>query len=149
MSVLAPDQIPSTVPQYKKVTLTANQIKALRATPVELVAAPGAGYVLIPVHCHARFNHVTTEYTVPGDGNMSVQVGDNALSFEIVDDILTTGAERFATVDTTGANMLDVINAIADVENQAITIRNLATDEFTLGDGTLDVILHFLQVPTP
>lgn len=43
--------------QYKTFTLTSAQIKSLNATPIEVIAAPGADKILVLVSLQGRFNY--------------------------------------------------------------------------------------------
>lgn len=50
------------IPLYKDVTLTAAQLDALNATPVSLIAAPGAGKIIVIQQVVGFMDFVTTAY---------------------------------------------------------------------------------------
>ena len=58
-----PNELPVWAPPQllqSSVTLTAAQFNALPATPIQLVPAPGAGQVIVPVECFALLNYVAS-----------------------------------------------------------------------------------------
>jgi hypothetical protein len=54
------------------VTLTAAQLKALHATPVQLAASPGAGKMVLVQGWMVKYTHVATDYTLPLDAQLQV-----------------------------------------------------------------------------
>src|SRR5437868_15385075 len=62
------------------VTLTAAQIKALHATPITLVAAPGAGKLFVPMGAFFQYKHVTTDYTVPVNSRLEIGPRDAVIN---------------------------------------------------------------------
>lgn len=120
------------------VTLTAAQVKALNATPITLVAAPGAGYFIEPVSLLARLIYGTVAY----DG---IAAGED-LSFKWAN---ASGAQMLTAIEATG--FLDAtadayrltypINLAANVvpvANAAIVVHML-TGEIATGDSLLRI----------
>lgn len=54
-------------------TLTTSQVNNLRATPIQVAAAPGAGLVLEYVSGILSYNYTTTAFTVGGDEDFIIQ----------------------------------------------------------------------------
>lgn len=117
------------------VTLTAAQVKALNATPITLVAAPGAGYFIEPVSILARLIYGTVAY----DG-----IAGEDLSFKWTN---ASGAQMLTAIEATG--FLDAtadayrltypINLAANVvpvANAAI-VAHMLTGEIATGDSLL------------
>ena len=63
----------ATGPFSTTTTLTTAQVNALRATPIEVVAAPGAGLILEYVSGILSYNYTTTAFTVGGDEDFIIQ----------------------------------------------------------------------------
>lgn len=49
--------------QYKRITLSANQIKALHTTPIDVLSAPGAGKTIFPISASAVMTNTATAYS--------------------------------------------------------------------------------------
>lgn len=131
-------------------TLTAAQIKALVATPVTIVPAPGIGnYILIyNAWCEYIFN--TTPYTVSASEYIVLATADQ----------ITTGNGYQWAV--TQAGLLDQASSqiigfggivlsetvapanLSDVSNQALVVS--ASTDPTAGNGTLRVTVYYAVV---
>ena len=104
------------------VTLSSADILDLHNTPIEVVAAPGAGRFLVPHLIVARTSGGTTPYTLADA--VSIQVGD--ASWVEVSSLFSVVGEQVATFIPAAVNY-----ATTDVENEAMTIsaiRFLACD---------------------
>lgn len=110
--------------KYKEVSLTAAQVKALRATPQTIASAPGAGYVAEFVSAVLIMDYVAA-FTESADN----------LAFKYTNG---SGAACSDTVETTGflgATSDQIRNAVAVkdvtmVENAAIVLHNTGDGEF-------------------
>jgi hypothetical protein len=116
------------------VTLSSADILDLHNTPIELVAAPGAGRFLVPHLIVARTSGGTTPYTVPY--TVPIQVGD-ASWVEVSSLFSVVTGEQVATFIPAAVTF-----ATADVENGAMTIYS-SDDNPTDGDGTLTVTVWY------
>lgn len=116
------------------VPLTSADILDLHNTPVELVAAPGAGRFFVPHLIVARTSGGTTPYTVPDA--VSIQVGD-ASWVEVSSLFSVVTGEQVATFIPASVNY-----ATTDVENGAMSI--VATDANpTDGDGDVTFTIWY------
>lgn len=130
------------------VTLTAAQILALNATPITIVAAPGAGFMNIPIGFLCFFNHVTTEFSgvaagedlafkyTDGSGTQICAV-ETTSWLNVAADSYRYLTPQFAATGTPGG--------FAPVANAAI-VAQLLTGEFAAGDGTIRVIVPYITL---
>lgn len=132
--------------QSETVTLTSAQLLALRATPITLIAAPGAGQMILLQQASMEYVFNATPYTVPGGANLrllinGVTVGTDIAATGLLDQGANTIGYARAANQTTGI-------ATATLANQPLTIANSGGAEFTLGDGTLvvNVLYNIISV---
>lgn len=126
--------------KYADVLVSNAELKALRATPKTLVAAPGAGKLLELVsavlHLKAGAN-VLVEATA----NLAIKYKD-AAGVQVSQTIETTGfIDQAADQVTYGLPKLDPITARANCENQPLVLHNLGAGEFT-GNAANDAVLR-------
>lgn len=122
------DMHPSLV-QYAEVTLTNAEIKALRAAPKTLVAAPGAGKVLEFISAQLFLDYGSNALTESTD-NLAIRFGDGTGT--IVSQAIEAGGFIDATADTM-TNALPKIDAAAAktaCENKALVLHNTGDGEF-------------------
>lgn len=122
-------------------TLSAAQLKALRGTPVTLLAAPGAGLAYIPKSVVYEYNFLTTAFTIPDVGNFVINQGAVAINtaFAATGFINQTVSKlAFAPIPALGST------SVTSLVNQAITVKNdSATAEWTLGLGNVVITLTY------
>ncbi len=118
------------------VTITASQLKALNATPQTLVAAPGAGKILVPTLVQLFLDYATTAYdgiAAGEDLNVRYTNGSGALCATIeATGFLDATADAYRWVTPTTAA------AVAGVANAALVLH-MATGEIATGDSPLKV----------
>jgi hypothetical protein len=128
----------------EKVTLTAAQLKALAATPAELVAAAGASTVLQLLGSYFRLRAGSEVLAEAGD-NLAIKY-KNGSGAAVTEDIETTGF-----IDQTGvASMLvqpkaAVLSTSQGEINAALVLHNLGS-EFTgnvSDDAEMDVYVMY------
>jgi hypothetical protein len=116
------------------VTLNAAQFNALSGTPFTLVAAPGAGIVVVPISCYGKLNYGGVDRFHAGSsvrlyyGNTSNEVGQQFQSGTFTDNY--NGyyiAQNTQSFSTTGV-------PIATWQNQPVTI-SVNSSNFTGGSG--------------
>lgn len=119
--------------QYAEVALTNTNMLALRATPITLVAAPGAGKVLEFISAVLIFDY-TGAYTESAD-NMAVKWGDG--SGTIASQAIEATGFVDATADTLTVALAknDAIAAKTACENKALVLHNTGDGEYGGGNA--------------
>ena len=137
-----------------KVTITTAQVKALNATPISLVATPGANYAIIFLDALALVDYVSAAY-VAADGTLDGEdliisytdgSGEVAAEIETVGFLDQTNDELRYCTPSAGADGAD--NAyIIPVANAALVI-SLLSGEVTTGDSPIEIVIHYKVVAT-
>lgn len=131
------------------VNLTSAQVKALRATPFTLVAAPGAGKINIVESVTLQLNYGGTNAFTESADNLVVEYGDSGQ--DITASIETTGfidqtSDRFAIVYP--ATIATMATATVGV-NETIQLFNTGDGEIAgnaANDNTLNVTVAYRTV---
>jgi len=119
--------------QYAEVSLTNAQMLALRATPISLVAAPGAGKLLEFISAQLFFDY-TGAYTETAD-NMAVKFTDGS-GAAVSQTIEATGfVDATADTVTNGLAKIDAIVAATSAANQALVLHNTGSGEYGGGNA--------------
>jgi len=135
----------------EKVSITTAQVLALNATPISLVAAPGANLAVVFLDAMVLLDYNSAAYDgVAADEDLIISYTDG--SGEQVAEIETTGfidqtndELRYCT-PSAGADGAD--NAyIIPVANAALVI-SLLTGEVATGNSPIDIVLHYKVVAT-
>lgn len=148
-------------------TLTNAEVLALpHPTPVEIVAAPGAGFALVPIHATLRLTWVADYTNIQATAGVGLKIGTNSALGPIHEDApagsvtnLLAGGEAASAflpslaLGPSAAN--DPVLASSglfdgDIANKAIflTATNAASSDFTGGDAgnSLKVTLLYYVV---
>jgi hypothetical protein len=124
-----------------RVTVTNAQLKALRAAPKTLVAAPGAGKVLEFVSAVIKNNGGANALTESAD-NMAVKFTDGS-GAAVSQTIECTGfIDQTAATVTNALAKIDAIAAYSAAANQALVLHNTGDGEWggnAAGDVTLTI----------
>lgn len=123
-------------------SLTASDILNLSATPIVLVAAPGAGRFIRFTQCAVTYRHVTTPYT--GGGGTALFFNDKSGLF---------CCAAFAGAFQIGSNrtIMNISNSNATItpaqmDNLPLVIQGLTA--FAGGDGTAMLTVDYLLLPS-
>ncbi len=141
-------QIALDVAASATVALTAAQINGMYATPVQLIAAPGAGKLILIEAIIWDIAFVSAQYAAGGAiqaqyGNTVHGAGSPASASLAAGTLNGVAASGFLA-NASGAS---VLNAPATVENTAVYLSN-ATGAFTTGDSTVNLYIRY-RVITP
>jgi len=128
--------------QVSRVVVTVAQLLALKETDVTLVKARGAGLAICVHKVSVRFNFAAVAYTLNA-GTLKVYQGPSASAIPLTAD-LSGVLTPAAVTDIVGAPTITPgAQTQAASENVAIVLGNTGAADFTLGDGTLDVITEY------
>jgi hypothetical protein len=132
---------------FVSVTLSSAQILALLGTPVTLIAAPGAGFILVPIVIVIEFFGGTVAYTDAG-GGIQFNIGSMAPQPPGSNGIfLVTVSPNSRQQLFYWPNGSDNAGNPADSVNQPLTI-NKNTNNFAAGNGTAKILINYLVLPT-
>lgn len=121
-------------------TITNAEIKALAASPKTLVAAQGAGTVIIFEKLHLKLNAGSEALTEAGD-NLGVKYTD-ASGVQVSDTIETTGfIDQTSDYHTVGIPVKDAIVVASSAENQALVLDNLNAE--IAGNASNDATISY------
>jgi len=115
------------------VNLTANQIKNMSVTPVEIVAAPGAGLALVVLSASWSQTYVAPQYTAGTDPYLIFSSGTGA----------STGIATTADIRAT-ANFVGIAPyaTVVAKPNEALQITN-PTTPFATGASTVKITVQY------
>jgi len=145
---VASSQLDPTTIKYVKYSLTSAEVKALRATPKTLVAAPGAGYMVQFISASLFLDYGSNGFTESAD-NLEFRWGAAGTAAATVE---TTGF-----IDQTADTMIHAYPAAAAAltktvtDNKALVLQNNGDGEIAgnaANDSVLDVIVIYRIVPT-
>jgi hypothetical protein len=128
---------------YADVTISSAELLALNATPKQLVAAPGAGLVVVPELVQAMLDYATTAYDgIAAAGDIAICYTDS--SGGIAATIGTTG---FLDQEADTHRVVGVsVTAFAPAANAALVAHMLA-GEITAGDSPLKLRVWYRVLP--
>jgi hypothetical protein len=139
------DQLVGEATQIRALTLTAAQLLALKGADITVAEAPGAGYALMLEEVSVRINFGTTAYTLNA-GTLKLFLGPSANGLALTGD-LSAILTQAATSDNVGIpGLASGVAVKANIENQPLVIGNTGAAQYTLGDGTLDVVVSYTVV---
>jgi hypothetical protein len=119
--------------------LTSAQVKALRATPIAVVPAPGGGKALEFVSALLQLNYGTSVFS--GPQNLAVKYKDGA-SAQVSQNVTGTGfMDQSGDMVTSAAAKVDAIATRAVAENQPLVLHNVGASEIA-GNAANDNLLH-------
>lgn len=145
-SLVAAD-LPGTLLQSASVSLSSANILALLGTPITLVAAPGAGFRIVPIEITILFFGGAAAYTDAG-GAVQFKIGATslaALASNAIFLVTTTPNKRTQVFPWPGET--DTAGNPSDAENQPLQITKI-TNNFAAGNGTAKVLITYLIQPT-
>lgn len=117
------------------VTLSSANLLALNATPIDLVAAPGAGKILVPIRVTLEHIFNTTGYAVSGNLQLQYNGGGGIATLIAPAGLLDTAASQAA------APAAPTLNALTSASiNKSLQLK--ASAALTTGDGTLKVTYY-------
>jgi len=145
-SVFAAASIPATklqrnVLQSATIALTSAQVKALRAAPQVLVAAPGAGQVIEFVSANVRLDYGTNVFTVGAGDDLAVKFKDGT-GPSVSENIETTGfLDQTTDIATSAIPKKDAIVTKANCENQPLVLHGIGGAEIA-GNAANDSVVR-------
>lgn len=123
-----------------QIDVTAGQMAALNGTPKVLMAAPGAGFAIMPVQFMYRYTYGSAPYDFPDYLEFFFDTQASANSMTSINN------NQFLSANRSG--YLYVSNQVGDnlLENKSVVLK-AKTGNPTTGDGTLSIWFIFSIVP--
>jgi hypothetical protein len=131
-----------TAVRYSVVALTSAQILAMRASPITLVSAPGAGFFLEFVSAVLILDYNSAAYAESAD-NMAVRYnnGSGVIASQAIE--ATGFIDQTADTLTNALPKVDVIGAATGVVNKALVLHNTGDGEYTTGNSPMRVKVSY------
>lgn len=118
---------------YKQIEISSAEILTLNSAPPELVEAPGAGKILMPIHSIAKLHYGTVAYDgINNDPEIKTATGTKNMGFS---NILSEVADKIIFQPLLSSSE-------AQAENEALILTENVDP--TLGDGTLTIYLWYI-----
>ena len=115
---------------------------ALKTTPLLLIPAPGPGLAIIVHSVSLKLNFGTTAYTLNA-GTLKFFIGTTANAVAITGDLSAILTQASSKENVGVPALASGIQSVANIENQGIFLGNDGTANYTLGDGTLDIVIAY------
>lgn len=130
------------VPQYVEVLVTSAELLALRATPKELVPAPGAGRVLEYLGALLFLDYNSAAYAETAD-NLAVRYtgASGVIASQAIE--ATGFLDQTADTMTTAQPKIDVIAAKSACENKPLVLHNTGDGEWATGNSPIRVKIAY------
>jgi len=128
---------------FVAVQLSSSQLLNLHATPVTLIAAPGAGFALSLLDCMLHYKYNSTAYTINGD-SIKLDYNNAATAFALTFSeagFFDQTSDQFKFFNGTTAN-----GARTLVENEPFTIGAAGGSNMTLGNGTAVLYINYTLI---
>jgi hypothetical protein len=123
--------------------ITAAQLKAIKATPIEIIPAPGAGLANIITQIAYYYRFVTSAFTLNA-GALRLFQGAVANNIPVHADVAAGLIDAVANRTILQPPQLKQGPASdATLVNQNVTLANDGAAEFTVGLGNLDVFVSY------
>lgn len=95
---------------FKSIEITAAQILASNTTPITLVAAPEAGYAIVPLHASYSLDYSTAAYAT--NTNLRIKNSSGSVNFFTV--ALTGTADELKSLARTDGNLVAADSLVAE-----------------------------------
>jgi hypothetical protein len=120
----------------REVTISQAALLTLRATPVTLVPAPGAGKVLQLISAQLQLVYSGTGNNTESTANLGIKY-DSGSGVQVNETVEATGfIDQTADTYTTARPKLDPIVAATGATNKALVLHNLGAGEYGVTGGT-------------
>jgi hypothetical protein len=133
--------------QYVKISPTATAIKAMRTTPIQVIAAAGANTLILPQE--TLIEHVRDGTAYAAGGSIRLQydsttlAGGVAASESVIADAITNATARFNYIAYTASSN----TAGSTTVNKGIYLTNI-TAAFTTGTDTVNIYVWYVTIST-
>lgn len=128
-------------------TVTANQLKALHATPAPLIAAQGANTIILLISIWGYYVYGTTPYTAAASQVVRLSYGTTqAIQASFFTNSVLTGSVSAITQEP----LISLASiATANFVNVAVNFYNPIATEITTGDSTINWGAQYIVLTTP
>jgi hypothetical protein len=132
--------------KHADIVLSPAQILALRATPVEIIQAPGWKEFLFPVGMVCALKFATTPYVIANDNDLALTYANGVTQIDAVS-ILGIGFLDFAT-DTSRYAAPGFFPSVEASGQMRLMVRMLGAAEVEDGDSEIRLRLFYRRIPT-
>lgn len=128
---------------YASKTITAAQFKLLSGTPIQIVAAPGAGNVLVPIFCYALLTYNSVQYTSGGGAQVSVLYSGSDYAMQFNPAVFNSNDNTYAFAYPTVLNTSGILTA--NMSNSPLFIGNNGAN-FAAGDSPVKFSIGYTVI---